>query len=163
MRARTTLATALLALLAGAVALGGCGGTTGGRAACVPGRTVHLQGGLWYVDERCGRGAVAERDDVVVVDYVGRLTSGKIFDSSARHGGPIVARLGTGQLIAGWDAGLVGMAVGGVRRLEIPAPSAFGPGGYPGAVPPGTPVHFTVRLVAVHRARPANLRSSTTR
>ncbi len=74
-----------------------------------------------------GTGAVAKSGDTISVQYVGKFTNGKTFDSSAAHGGkPFSFVLGAGQVITGWDKGIVGMKVGGTRILEIPPALGYG-------------------------------------
>jgi FKBP-type peptidyl-prolyl cis-trans isomerase len=85
----------------------------------------------------------------VKVDYTGWLTDGKKFDSSVGTGHPFDFMLGAGQVIKGWDEGVVGMKVGGKRQLRIPPDLAYGAKGYPGAIPPSATLIFDVQLVDV--------------
>jgi FKBP-type peptidyl-prolyl cis-trans isomerase len=83
------------------------------------------------------------------VKYVGKLSSGKVFDSSAKHGGkPYSTRIGVGAAIPGLDEGVPGMRVGGVRNLLIPPALAFGSSGA-GSIPPNATIEFTIKLLAV--------------
>lgn len=83
-----------------------------------------------------GKGAVAEPGRQVSCHYVGVAhSSGEEFDSSWNRGTPLDFRAGIGQVIQGWDQGLLGMKVGGRRRLEIPANLAYGDRGAGGALP----------------------------
>jgi len=118
-------------------------------AAAKPGTEVHLADGLVYRDLRVGHGAVAKAGDVVHVHYVGTLDNGTKFDSSRDRGTPFSFTLGQGQVIPGWDRGVVGMRVGGIRRLVIPAALGYGDRGAGGVIPPGATLHFDVELLGV--------------
>ncbi len=108
------------------------------------------QGDLEVTDSVIGTGAEAKKGSQVSVKYVGALTTGQVFDSTEQHGGqPFEFVLGNGDVIAGWDQGLVGMKVGGKRHLVIPGNLAYGPGGYPGVIPPNATLVFDVELVGV--------------
>lgn len=108
-----------------------------------------LPGGLGLVDLAIGDGLEAAPGAIVHVHYVGRLDNGQQFDSSYEHGEPIAFELGAGRVIRGWDAGLVGMLVGGKRRLLVPPALAYGARGKPGAIPPNAILEFEVELVAI--------------
>jgi FKBP-type peptidyl-prolyl cis-trans isomerase FkpA len=73
---------------------------------------------------------------------------GSQFDAS-KPGEPFVIWLGTGQVIAGWDQGIVGMKVGGLRRLIVPAELAYGRNGAGNAIPPNATLVFDIELVSV--------------
>ncbi|MCT9092212.1 FKBP-type peptidyl-prolyl cis-trans isomerase [Streptomyces sp. ASQP_92] len=97
-----------------------------------------------------GDGAVAKAGDFVKVHYVGvAFSSGEEFDASWNRGTPLDFKLGSGQVIAGWDQGIQGMKVGGRRRLTIPAHLAYGDRGAGGAIAPGETLIFVCDLVAV--------------
>lgn len=100
-------------------------------------------------DIKVGDGAVATSGKVVSVHYTGTLTDGTKFDSSKDRGTPFEFSLGAGQVIAGWDKGVVGMKVGGVRKLTIPSDMAYGPNGIPGVIPGGATLIFEVELLGV--------------
>ncbi|HEX5774965.1 MAG TPA: FKBP-type peptidyl-prolyl cis-trans isomerase [Candidatus Paceibacterota bacterium] len=105
---------------------------------------------LTVTDEVVGTGAEATVGSTVSVQYVGMLPDGTVFDASANHGGqPFTFSLGGGQVIPGWDQGLVGMKVGGKRQLVIPPDMAYGANGVPGAIPPNATLIFDVELVEV--------------
>ena len=87
---------------------------------------VTLPDGLKYIELTKGTGAVAHTNDVAVVNYTGWLTDGTLFDSSRSRSQPFSFTLGRGQVIPGWDEGVPGMAVGGVRKLIIPPALAYG-------------------------------------
>lgn len=117
----------------------------------VTGAPVSLQGGLQYIDVTTGTGAVAQSTSTISAQYTGWLQSnGKKFDSSYDHGGqPFSVQLGQGQVIPGWDEGLVGMKVGGTRRLIIPPALAYGAAGQPPTIPANATLIFDVTLLSV--------------
>lgn len=99
-------------------------------------------------DIKVGSGAVAQPGNNVSVHYTGTLTDGTQFDSSAGRG-PYTFSLGGGEVIQGWDNGVVGMKVGGKRRLIIPADMGYGERGSPPRIPPGATLVFTIELLEV--------------
>jgi hypothetical protein len=111
--------------------------------------------GLKVIDISKGTGAVAHSGDSVIVQYSGWLTDGTLFDSSRSRNQPFPFTLGQGQVIAGWDEGVPGMAAGGTRKLIIPAVLAYGSQGQTdpntGAqiIPPDATLIFEVTLVSV--------------
>jgi FKBP-type peptidyl-prolyl cis-trans isomerase len=115
----------------------------------VTGEPTKTASGLEYWDIKVGTGAIAQTGVHVKVDYTGWLTNGKKFDSSVGTGKPFELLLGGGQVIKGWDEGIVGMKVGGKRQLRIPPDLAYGPKGYPGAIPPNATLIFDVKLLEV--------------
>lgn len=106
-------------------------------------------GGLKIKDLVVGQGAVAKTGDTVSVHYTGWLTDGTKFDSSLDRQQPFEFVLGQGQVIPGWDKGVVGMKVGGKRELIIPPEMGYGDQGAGGAIPPGATLKFNVQLLAV--------------
>ncbi len=95
-----------------------------------------------------GTGAEAKTGDAITVNYVGALYSnGKVFDASWKRNEPFAFTLGKGQVIPGWDKGIVGMKVGGRRELIIPAELAYGKAGRPPSIPPNSPLIFIVDLL----------------
>jgi peptidylprolyl isomerase len=102
-------------------------------------------------DLKQGTGATAKAGDQVSVDYVGvAYSTKKEFDSSFQAGRePIPVTLGAGQVIAGWDEGIVGMKVGGRRELIIPPDKAYGAAGRPPDIGPNETLVFVVDLVGV--------------
>ena len=100
-------------------------------------------------DTVVGTGAEATTGSTVTVNYVGMLPDGSVFDASARHGQSFTFPLGAGNVIQGWDRGVVGMKEGGVRRLIIPAQYAYGAAGIPGVIPANATLIFDVELVKV--------------
>lgn len=94
--------------------------------------------------------AVAEDGDTLVVHYTGSLESGLVFDSS-RERDPFPVMLGAGQVIKGWDEGLVGMCQGEIRKLIIPPHLAYGDTGVQNIIPGGSTLHFTVELIELQK------------
>jgi FKBP-type peptidyl-prolyl cis-trans isomerase len=115
----------------------------------VTGEPTKTASGLEYWDIKVGTGAAAQTGQHVKVDYTGWLTNGKKFDSSVGTGKPFELMLGAGQVIKGWDEGIVGMKVGGKRQLRIPPDLAYGAKGYPGVIPPNSTLIFDVKLLEV--------------
>lgn len=129
-------------------------------AACS--RTAPYTGGdvpeLVQIDRQPGDGMQAAAGDEVSVHYTGWVHEqtaadlrGEKFDSSVDRGQPFVFKLGTGRVIRGWDEGVAGMRVGGVRELHIPADLAYGAKGAGGVIPPGASLVFEVELLDVRR------------
>jgi FKBP-type peptidyl-prolyl cis-trans isomerase len=97
-----------------------------------------------------GAGRAAQTGDTVHVQYTGTLMKGTKFDSSYDHGGdPFKFTLGKGEVIKGWDQGVVGMKVGGKRRLRIPPDLGYGANGSPPTIPPNAGLVFDVELVSI--------------
>lgn len=109
---------------------------------------------LMMKDDVAGTGAAAKAGDSVTVNYVGALTSGKVFDASANHGTDgFTFTLGAGQVIRGWDEGIVGMKVGGKRTLVIPAALAYGPRAVGDVIPANSDLVFQVELLKIAPAK----------
>ena len=97
-----------------------------------------------------GKGRAAKKGDQVEMQYVGVLYEGGTeFDASWNTGEPFPFELGGGQVIKGWDQGIVGMKEGGRRKLIIPADLAYGPQGQPPTIPPDAALVFVVDLVSI--------------
>ena len=97
-----------------------------------------------------GDGAEAKAGDTVSTHYVGvAFSTGEEFDASWNRGAPLDFKVGIGQVIQGWDQGLLGMKVGGRRRLDIPAHLAYGDRGAGSAIAPGESLIFVVDLLGV--------------
>jgi len=105
--------------------------------------------GLKYEDLSNGDGSEATAGQTVTVHYTGWLTSGDKFDSSKDRNDPFRFRLGAGHVIRGWDEGVAGMRVGGVRKLTIPPQLGYGARGAGGVIPPNATLVFEVELLAV--------------
>ena len=107
---------------------------------------------LQITDEVVGTGATAESGDTVTVNYVGSLTNGTVFDASANHGtSGFTFTLGAGQVIPGWDQGIVGMKEGGKRKLVIPPSLAYGNQAVGNVIPANSTLVFEVELVKVQK------------
>lgn len=103
-------------------------------------------------DEVVGTGAAAAAGDSVTVNYVGALTNGTVFDASANHGTTgFTFTLGAGQVIKGWDEGIVGMKEGGKRKLLIPASLAYGDQAVGSVIPANSALIFEVELLKVQK------------
>ncbi len=100
-------------------------------------------------DLKLGDGAEARAGQTVTVHYVGTLTDGTQFDSSRDRGQGFSFKLGAGQVIKGWDQGVAGMKIGGLRKLTIPPELGYGDRGFPGAIPPRSTLVFEVELLSV--------------
>jgi FKBP-type peptidyl-prolyl cis-trans isomerase len=90
-----------------------------------------------------------KKGDHVTVHYTGSLADGTVFDSSLDRGTPFDFTAGVGQVIAGWDLGVVGMKKGGKRKLTIPPHLAYGPRGVPPKIPPDATLLFQVEILDV--------------
>ncbi|WOK96567.1 peptidyl-prolyl cis-trans isomerase FKBP15-1 [Canna indica] len=112
------------------------------------GDVTELQIGVKHKPESCT--IQAHKGDRIKVHYRGSLTNGEVFDSSFERGDPIEFELGTGQVIKGWDQGLLGMCVGEKRKLKIPAKLGYGAQGSPPRIPGGATLIFDTELVSVN-------------
>jgi len=97
-----------------------------------------------------GEGTIAEKGDIITVNYIGTLLDGKVFDSSIDRKQPFTFQLGVGQVIRGWDEGVLGMRVGGKRRLIIGSDYAYGSQAV-GTIPPNSTLIFEVELLKVQK------------
>lgn len=102
-------------------------------------------------DVKVGKGAAAKSGDKIRVHYTGKLLDGTKFDSSLDRNEPFELTLGAGMVIKGWDEGIVGMKVGGKRKLTIPSNMAYGPSGHPPVIPPNSPLVFDVELLEIEK------------
>lgn len=109
-----------------------------------------MDGGLYYQDLEEGSGETAKAGDHVVTNYTGWLPNGTKFDASYDRGEPLDFTLGAGQMIRGWDVGVVGMKVGGKRRLVIPPGLSYGKQGR-GPIPPMSTLVFDIELVGIQK------------
>ena len=115
---------------------------------------VKTASGLQYQDLKLGSGLVANAGTTVTVHYTGWLqnpdgSTGKKFDSSRDRHDPFKFPLGAGRVIKGWDEGVQGMKVGGMRKLIIPAALGYGARGAGGVIPPDATLIFEVELLGV--------------
>lgn len=99
-------------------------------------------------DLKKGEGSEVIGGDYITIHYLGTLADGKKFDSSYDRGNPFKTRIGVGDVIEGWDMGVVGMKVGGKRRLTIPANLAYGDREV-GDIPPNSTLIFELELLNI--------------
>ncbi|MBK6605144.1 MAG: FKBP-type peptidyl-prolyl cis-trans isomerase [Leptospiraceae bacterium] len=99
-------------------------------------------------DVKVGTGKEAKDGNTVTVHYTGTLTNGKKFDSSVGRG-PFSFILGRGEVIKGWDRGVKGMKIGGIRKLTIPSHLGYGERGAGADIPPNATLLFDVELLKV--------------
>lgn len=159
--------TALLVVLAALSACGGGDEDSAGNGTETPAvaeeaeagescyeKPTTVEDGLVIEDLECGDGDETDRGDFVSVHYVGTLEDGTKFDSSRDRDtdgdgepDPFQFNLGAGQVIQGWDIGVVGMKVGGLRKLTIPPELGYGEAGAGGVIPPNATLVFEVELL----------------
>jgi FKBP-type peptidyl-prolyl cis-trans isomerase len=106
--------------------------------------------GLVKDDIKVGTGLEAKAGDQVSVHYTGTLTDGTKFDSSLDRNEPFQFSLGAGQVIKGWDQGVVGMRKGGKRKLTIPSELGYGASGSPPKIPPNATLVFEIELLSIN-------------
>lgn len=99
-------------------------------------------------DIKVGTGSAVKSGDTVSINYLGTLEDGSKFDSSYDRNQPFETQIGVGQVIEGWDKGVVGMQVGGKRKLTIPYQMAYGENAY-GPIPAKATLIFEVELMAI--------------
>ncbi len=140
-----TLVVVTLAVLAA----GACTKKQDAASSAAPQASTAAATELKIEDVKAGTGAEAVAGKLVSVHYTGTLTDGKKFDSSVDKGEPFRFTLGAGQVIQGWEKGILGMKVGGKRKLTIPPSLGYGDREIPGAIPANSTLLFDVELVAV--------------
>lgn len=113
------------------------------------GAKKHARATLERIELKIGSGPVAEDGDSLTVGYIGRYMNGKVFGTRGRHD-PFTFTLGSKKVIQGWNEGIVGMRVGGKRRLVIPAYLAYGAAGKPPRIPPNAPLWYDVDLFKIN-------------
>lgn len=109
---------------------------------------VSTRSGLEYQDIEIGTGPEAREGDQVAVHYIGWLTDGTSFDSSLQRNLPFEFEIGSRSVIRGWNEGVAGMRVGGVRILKIPPELGYGPRANAG-IPPNSILIFQIELLNV--------------
>jgi FKBP-type peptidyl-prolyl cis-trans isomerase len=108
---------------------------------------VTLKSGLKYKDKKVGKGTAVTSGTRVTVQYKGWLDNGKVFDTSRKPGRePFSFTVDNGEVIRGWEEGVKGMKVGGIRELTIPPALAYGEEGK-GSIPPNATLHFEIELL----------------
>jgi len=101
-------------------------------------------------DLAAGKGReVTGRGQTVTVHYTGWLTDGSEFDASRKHGQPFSFPVDAGYVIPGWDRGVVGMRIGGRRRLTVPPHLGYGAAGAGGVIPPNATLIFEIELLKI--------------
>ncbi len=116
-----------------------------------PGKPRKLDSGLILETITPGNGPTAEPGDAVTVHYTGTLQDGTKFDSSRDRGQPFEVPIGVGDLIKGWDIGIVGMKVGERRKLTVPPELGYGTRGAGEVIPPNATLIFDVELINVKK------------
>lgn len=119
-----------------------------------PVKRSRLPDGLRVTDYVIGEGEEAAVGDTVYVHYTGTLKDGTVFDSSIPRNSPFAFPLGAARVIKGWDMGVTGMKVGGLRKLEIPHKLGYGERDM-GKIPPKSKLIFTIELMDVEKPAPA--------
>ncbi|HVA96574.1 MAG TPA: FKBP-type peptidyl-prolyl cis-trans isomerase [Candidatus Acidoferrales bacterium] len=115
----------------------------------VPSQPADTGGKLQITDEKIGTGAAVKKGDTVEMNYVGTLTNGTKFDATT-PGKPFETQIGVGQVIKGWDEGVIGMKVGGKRKLVIPPSLGYGSQAN-GAIPGNSTLIFQLELVGIKK------------
>ena len=96
-----------------------------------------------------GEGKAAVKGALITTHYTGTLADGTVFDSSHRKGKPFQCVIGTGRVIKGWDIGIMGMCVGGKRKLFVPAHLAYGERQIGEHITPNSDLYFEIELLEV--------------
>lgn len=104
---------------------------------------------LLVEDIQLGDGKAVVKGALITTQYRGTLSDGTLFDSSYERGKPFQCVIGTGRVIKGWDIGLMGMRVGGKRRLFVPAQLGYGERHVGAHIPPNSDLHFEIELLEV--------------
>jgi FK506-binding nuclear protein len=104
--------------------------------------------GITIDDKKLGTGPVAKKGDKVGMRYIGKLKNGKQFDAN-KKGKPFTFKVGTGEVIKGWDIGVAGMAVGGERRIVVPAALGYGSKAMPD-LPANSELTFDLKMISIN-------------
>ena len=104
---------------------------------------------LQIIDLHRGEGKTVVKGALITTQYTGWLADGTVFDSSHDRGKPFQCVIGTGRVIKGWDIGLMGMQVGGKRRLQVPAHLAYGERNMGAHIKPNSDLTFEIELLEV--------------
>lgn len=112
-------------------------------------KATTTESGLQYIDNVVGEGDFPMEGEMVTVHYTGKLTDGKVFDSSVKRNDPFSFVIGVGQVIKGWDEGVITMKPGGKRTLVIPPDLGYGARGAGGVIPPNATLIFDVELISI--------------
>ncbi len=153
MKSNITLSKVILStgLVVSVIACGNTGNSKNGQdkenQEMTQGDTITTASGLKYVITHKGTGKKAAAGQKVKVHYTGKLTDGKVFDSSVERGQPFEFQLGAGQVIRGWDEGLALLSIGDKATLIIPSELGYGPNGAGGVIPPNATLIFDVELI----------------
>lgn len=110
---------------------------------------ISVKDGIKIEDSAPGSGKEVEAGDNITIHYTGTLLDGSKFDSSIDRGIPFQTQIGVGRLIQGWDIGIVGMKVGGKRKLTIPSELGYGERGAGAKIPGGATLVFEVELLKI--------------
>lgn len=111
---------------------------------------TQTESGLFYKVTKEGEGDTPTKGKLVSVHYTGKLKSGKVFDSSYYRNKPIQFPVGVGQVIPGWDEGIMLLNKGSKAKLVIPSDLGYGARGAGGVIPPNATLIFEVELVEIH-------------
>lgn len=104
---------------------------------------------LSIIDLHQGDGKAVVKGALITTQYTGTLEDGTVFDSSWERGKPFQCVIGTGRVIKGWDIGLMGMRVGGKRKLWVPAALAYGERSMGAHINPNSNLVFEIELLEV--------------
>ena len=154
---RLSASTILTVLIASGLIASGCeplpktadSPVASSSASAAPTATTAPEQKLEIVDLTVGKGLEAKKGSAVTVHYVGTLQSGTQFDSSIEHGKPFSFIIGLSAVIEGWHRGVVGMRVGGKRKLTVPPDLGYGDAGSPPSIPPHATLIFEIELLHV--------------
>ncbi|HTQ09858.1 MAG TPA: FKBP-type peptidyl-prolyl cis-trans isomerase [Fimbriimonadaceae bacterium] len=114
-----------------------------------------------YTDPVVGKGEPVASGDTVWVQYKGTLKNGTVFDENSGDADPFTFTLGQGPVIKGWDQGLLGMRVGGERKLHVPSSLGYGPNGQPPKIPANADLDFDIKLLGLVKVGEENVIDKT--